>query len=170
MHVMIDLETMGTRPTAPIVAIGAVAFDEDGLYDQFYRVVDLCSSARAGAVIEAGTVMWWLRQSDEARAALQDQPVYLAEALSAFKDWLYSRQVKGVWGNGASFDNVVLAEAYRRMEMPCPWPFWKDRCYRTVKAMHPDIQLQRHGVAHNALDDARDQAMHLIAIWAGESA
>lgn len=31
MHVMIDLETMGTSNTAAIVAIGAVAFDIDGI-------------------------------------------------------------------------------------------------------------------------------------------
>ncbi len=31
MHIMIDLETMGTRADAPIVSIGAVAFDAKGL-------------------------------------------------------------------------------------------------------------------------------------------
>ena len=31
MHIMLDLETMGTRPDAPIIAIGAVAFNAMGV-------------------------------------------------------------------------------------------------------------------------------------------
>ena len=75
MHIMIDLETMGTRPDAPIVAIGAVAFRPDsqhkdgemelgGIYGTFYMTIDLAKSVREGAVIDPDTVMWWMQQSD----------------------------------------------------------------------------------------------------------
>jgi len=36
MHIMIDLETMGARPNAPIISIGAVAFDANGIDREFY--------------------------------------------------------------------------------------------------------------------------------------
>jgi exodeoxyribonuclease VIII len=45
-----------------------------------------------------------------------------------------------------------------------PWPFWKDKCYRTVKGIWKDIKLDRVGTHHNALHDAESQAEHLIAI------
>jgi exodeoxyribonuclease VIII len=44
------------------------------------------------------------------------------------------------------------------------WEFWKDRCYRTIKNCYPDVPFDRRGTHHNALDDARSQALHLIAI------
>lgn len=168
MHIMIDIETMGTRPTAPIVSIGAVAFDGNGITRDFYRVVDLDSAVAGGAAIEPGTVMWWLTQSDEARAALTDDIAEpLSDVLEAFTLWATATAIDGVWGNGATFDNVLVAEAYKRLDMLAPWPFWKDRCYRTVKNMFPAVELVRNGTHHHALADAETQALHLIEISKG---
>lgn len=177
MHVMIDLETMGTRPDAPIVAIGAVLFSPEtqhkdgtveigGIHRSFYANVDLASSVNSGAPIEASTVMWWLQQSDEARAALlaKDDVYSLVGALSALNAWCDWGRIEGVWGNGATFDNVILRQSYYRTAVICPWPFWADRCYRTIKSIHGDVPIDRTGTHHNALDDARTQAEHLLAI------
>lgn len=163
MHVMIDLETMGTRPNAPIVAIGAVAFDANTLGPEFYTVVDLGDAVSEGAVIDPNTVLWWMQQSDEARAVFKRDGEPLGFALGEFRQWICDLDLDGVWGNGASFDNVILSEAYRRLGTETPWPFWKDRCYRTVKNMF-DVPMGRIGVHHNALDDAKTQAMHLMRI------
>jgi hypothetical protein len=168
MHIMIDLETMGTRADAPIISIGAVAFDKDGVTQVFYRPVALQSSVRSGGVIDPRTVMWWLRQSAAARAALEDgedAAVSLEDALRDFSQMVcsYGDSLKGVWGNGASFDNTIMHESAHRTKVPL-WEFWKDRCYRTVKSSHPDVAMERVGEHHNALDDAKSQALHLIAI------
>ena len=163
MHIMIDLETMGTRPNAPIIAIGAVAFDPDGVHDEFYAVVDLADSVAEGGVMDPSTVLWWMKQSDEARAEFDRPGKPLGFALGDFREWVSKYDISGVWGNGASFDNVILSEAYRRMGNDAPWPFWKDRCYRTMKSLS-SIKMQRSGAHHNALDDARDQARHLLDI------
>jgi exodeoxyribonuclease VIII len=171
MHIMLDLETMGTRPDAPIVAIGAVAFNAMGVTDEtFYHVVSLHSAVRSGAVIDPSTVMWWLRQGDSARNALteaQDEAIELDVALRDFMQFVcaYGDSLKGVWGNGASFDNVLMHESGKRCRVPM-WEFWKDKCYRTAKGMYPDVGMNRSGTHHNALDDARSQAEHLIAISA----
>lgn len=173
LDVMVDLETMGTGPLAPIVAIGAVLLDPiDGTMGaRFYTAVDLASSVETGAVIDPSTVLWWLRQGDEARAAIaQDGAVDISHALVDFHNWLATHsnpQRVRVWGNGASFDNVILAQAYRMAKLPVPWRYTNDRCYRTIKAQHPDVPLQRTGTHHNALDDAETQALHLIAMMAG---
>ena len=182
MHIMLDLETMGTRPDAPIIAIGAVAFVSptqltglEGAKSEipgqvvasFYANVDLQSAVTTGATIDPSTVMWWLKQSDEARAAFDAKGVDILTALGQFSEWFAAHagdSCDGVWGNGASFDNVILSESYKRVGMTPPWPFWKDRCYRTVKSMYPDVPMERDGTHHNALDDARSQALHLIEI------
>lgn len=71
-HLMLDLETMGKKPGAPIVSMGAVFFDpitgETG--GEFYRVICLESSMYFGAKPDAGTILWWLKQSSEARSAI----------------------------------------------------------------------------------------------------
>ena len=169
MHIMIDLETMGNRPNAPIIAIGAVAFDAGGLAKEFYCTVSLHSAVRSGAVIDPSTVMWWLGQDKIAQDALTDkqgEAIGLEVALREFMQFVcsYGDGLKGVWGNGATFDNVILAESYRRLDKVAPWPFWKDKCYRTVKGMYPDVRMERSGTHHNALDDAKSQALHLVRI------
>ncbi|HHE8470041.1 TPA: 3'-5' exoribonuclease, partial [Klebsiella pneumoniae] len=72
VHVMVDLETMGKKYNAPIVAIGAVVFDPatGSIGESFYKVVCLESSVNWGAVIDPSTVIWWLKQSSEARSAI----------------------------------------------------------------------------------------------------
>ena len=43
-HIMVDLETADTKPTAAIFSIGAVAFTAAGVTQKFHAVVDLQSS------------------------------------------------------------------------------------------------------------------------------
>lgn len=168
-HIMLDLETMGSGPDAAIIAIGAVEFDLDKqkLGKEFYVTVDLTSSVEHGGVIDPGTVLWWMKQSDEARRMFQLTNKHIVTALTDFVDFISACAPKKditVWGNGAAFDNVILSSAFRRIGAPAPWEFWNDRCYRTVKALRPDIKMKREGTHHNALDDARDQTKHLFEI------
>ena len=166
MHIMLDLETMGTRPDAPIIAIGAVAFDKEGVHESFYEVLDLAWAVRDGAVMSPETVIWWLQQSDEARSAVTRRGIEPRVALRRFGLMVEPLALDGMWGNGASFDNVILSETYLRLGMKAPWSFRKDKCYRTAKGMYPAVEINRSGTHHNALDDARSQAEHLIAISA----
>jgi len=165
MHVMLDLETMGNNPNAPIVAIGACRFDEGGVSDDtFYRTVSLASAVEAGAEMDADTVIWWMQQSADARGEIVAADGDALDVLCDFTQWLKSDGLDGLWGNGASFDNVILAQTYRRFGQPLPWPFWLDRCYRTMKSFS-EVKMVRDGTHHNALDDAVSQARHLIEIW-----
>lgn len=171
--VMVDLETMGTGPNAAIIAIGAVEFDpvEFRTGSEFYEVVSLESSVTSGGIMDPATVMWWLDQSEEARKAVQAEASHINVALLRFSEWLGQRALRKelrLWGNGAGFDNVILETSYKRTMLPCPWDYSSNRCYRTMKALHPTIKAVRAGTHHNALDDAITQARHLLAILAAE--
>lgn len=158
--VMVDLETLGNGSNAVIISIGAVAFDSASgkIESEFYVNVDPQSCVDAGMKMDVSTVMWWMGQSDEARAAFKKPSVPLEAALVMFKDWY--PQAAALWGNGATFDNVILSNAYNAAGIGRPWHFTKDRCYRTLKALRPDIKQDRVGTHHNALDDAKFQALH----------
>lgn len=171
VEIMLDLETMGKGPRAAITQIGAVAFDAERqiILGRFQRNVDLESSVRCGGEMDASTVLWWLRQSDEARAAYEHATCTIHTALMCFVEFIATYEAAEcdglpVWGNGASFDNVILRGAYERIEMQAPWRFWQDRCYRTVKAMNKDVPFERVGVHHLAVDDAESQALHLMKL------
>lgn len=81
---MVDMETMGNGPDAPIVSIGAVFFDPStgNTGAEFYQVVSLESSMSFGMKPDASTIQWWLKQSSEARSAiLVDEAMGLLETL-----------------------------------------------------------------------------------------
>ncbi|HGX8800851.1 TPA: RecE family exodeoxyribonuclease, partial [Escherichia coli] len=66
-HLMIDLETMGKNPDAPIISIGAIFFDPQtgDMGPEFSKTIDL---ETAGGVIDRDTIKWWLKQSREAQS------------------------------------------------------------------------------------------------------
>jgi len=166
-NIMLDLETLGNGSDAAMLAIGAVKFDVyDGLGEEFYLIIDPQTCVDAGLKIDASTVMWWMKQSHEARLAFNDQSkmVPLIGALLDFSNWVGDKKNSLIWGNGANFDNVILSNAYKATGMVQPWPYWGDRCYRTIAALKKDIKLNRVGTHHNALDDAKTQAEHLSQI------
>jgi len=162
-NVMVDLETLGKNSNAVIISLGAVIFNESRITGSFYRKIDAQSCVDAGLKMDVSTIMWWMEQSDAARAEFKNTKSSLTETLLDFSEWFPKEAC--LWGNGATFDNVILGNAYDSLRFERPWQFWSDRCYRTVKALYPQVSADPFaGVAHNALDDARHQALHLIKI------
>lgn len=160
-RIMLDLETMGNKPTSAIIAIGAVKFGNGEILDRFYQKISLESSMDAGLTVDASTIIWWMNQSDDARKEFKDNDPHIDSVLIDF--WVWCGEVNEMWGNGASFDNTILSNAYDVVGIEKPWKFWQDRCYRTIKASSP-IELKRVGTHHNALNDAESQALHLMEI------
>ncbi|HFO5508888.1 TPA: 3'-5' exoribonuclease, partial [Escherichia coli] len=161
-HLMIDLETMGKNPDAPIASIGAVFFDpqtgEQG--PEFSKIIDM---GTCGGTVDISTIEWWLQRSGEARAAILADRIPLDDALLQLREFIDENSGEffvQVWGNGANFDNVILRRSYERQEIPCPWRYYNDRDVRTIvelgKAIDFDARtaIPFEGERHNALDDA----------------
>jgi hypothetical protein len=173
-HVMLDLETLDNTPTSVIVSIGAVSMDLDKLKltgDEFYQVVDPVSCQKMGLTIGADTVRWWLQQATDAKSIFRETAEKVRDlpaSLRLFTGWCSgSGFVKEVamWGNGATFDNVILRNAYKACDLEAPWSFRQDFCYRTMwRNFSQDQKYKPIGVKHNSLDDARNQAIALVDI------
>ena len=172
-HLMIDLETMGKNPDAPIISIGAIFFDPQtgDMGPEFSKTIDLETT---GGVIDRDTIKWWLKQSREAQSAILTDEIPLDDALLQLREFIDENSGEffvQVWGNGANFDNVILRRSYERQGIPCPWRYYNDRDVRTIvelgKAIDFDARtaIQFEGERHNALDDARYQAKYVSAIW-----
>ncbi|WP_089613031.1 3'-5' exonuclease, partial [Escherichia coli] len=173
IHLMIDLETMGKNPDAPIISIGAIFFDPQtgDMGPEFSKTIDL---ETAGGVIDRDTIKWWLKQSREAQSAIMADEIPLDDALLQLREFIDENSGEffvHVWGNGANFDNTILRRSYERQGIPCPWRYYNDRDVRTIvelgKAIDFDARtaIPFEGERHNALDDARYQAKYVSAIW-----
>ena len=172
-HLMIDLETMGTNPDAPINSICGKFFDpETGeMGPEFSKTIDLDT---AGGVIDRDVIKWWLKQSREAQSAILTDEIPLDDALLQLREFIDENSGEffvQVWGNGANFDNVILRRSYERQGIPCPWRYCNDRDVRTIVELGKTLNFDARtdipfdGERHNALDDARYQAKYVSAIW-----
>ena len=172
-HLMIDLETMGKNPDAPIISIGAIFFDPQTgeMGPEFSKTIDL---ETAGGVIDRDTIKWWLKQSREAQSAILTDEIPLDDALLQLREFIDENSGEffvQVWGNGATFDNVILRRSYERQGIPCPCRYTNDRDVRTMVALGLVMDFDARttipfeGERHNALNDARYQAKYVSAIW-----
>ena len=178
-HLMVDVESLGKKPDAPIVSIGAVFFDPASgqTGPEFYKVISLESAMEWGGVPDASTILFWLKATPEARSEIvMDHAIPLDDALLQFKDFIAENAANGkdsvqVWGNGSSFDNVLLENSYDRTGIPRPWKFWNNRDVRTIvelgKAVGctPRYEISFEGEPHKAISDALHQVKYVSAIW-----
>lgn len=174
-HIMLDLETLGTKPGSIVTAIGAVHFGQGQIHRTFYTTIDARDAARYGLTLDADTALWWLKKSEPARLELTQATKPLRPALQEFLDWLmHAAPPSGlladylaslqVWGNGATFDPPLIEAALAAAGHPCPWNHRQVRCYRTVAALDPSELKPRPDIPHHALHDATAQALHLMQI------
>ena len=173
-HCMIDLETLGTQPGSIILSIGAVLFDPtqpvpNCLGEEFYYVVGKPTCLAAGLTFSQDTLDWWKKQSPEARKVLTqsedpNESISLKKVLDLLSVWLPPNTK--VWSNGANFDQPLLDVAYNKVGKSIPWKYYHSRCHRTVVALHPNEKALRPPtiLAHNALEDAKWQAKHLVNV------
>jgi hypothetical protein len=170
---MVDLETLGVRPTSAIISIGACKFDPNtfAITDVFHQVISRESlSEYPEFTVDQSTIDWWENQTDEAKAASYSNKDgrHIKSVLIDFAE--FAHKDAEVWGNGSDFDNVLLAHAYNVTGVPLPWKFWNNRCYRTMKNQFPEVAFSRQGTHHNAMHDAISQAKHLMRILARQEA
>jgi hypothetical protein len=179
MEVMLDIETLSTRPNAIILIIGAIKFKRTEKYneniddkilnklDTFYRRITISSCTEVGLIQSKETVNWWESQKDEIKKeAFTDQNrVSLQEALKSFSVWFKEGEKNSrtlIWGNGSDFDITILGEAYNRCNIEIPWKFWLVRDLRTLLDIGniKMIDLPQYNL-HHALYDCYRQIIGL---------
>lgn len=176
LHVMLDLECLGTTVDSAILSIGAVKFDpmsDEKPEDAIYIPVDPKDCQRLGMRVDADTVMWWLNdERDPARKELlrlykEQKPLELTTALSAFSDW-YGVEPLPVWGYPVTFDNAIMNTAYARCGDNLPWDYLNDsRCLETLISLAPSVERPLFFadlIPHHPVDDCVSQIAHLRAI------
>ena len=146
MDVMLDLETLSTRPNAVILILAAIKFKRSENYneqiidknleklDTFYRRIKISSCTEVGLIQSQETIDWWAKQNDDVKneAINNKDRVLLQDALKDFSVWFKEGTNGCIWGNGSDFDITILGEAYNRCNIEIPWKFWLVRDLRTI--------------------------------------
>lgn len=166
---MVDLETFGTTNNAIITAIGACFFDPTTatIGQEFYVNVDANDGLRRGFQLDINTLYWWCKQSAQAGEALSNPtPVPVDTALYQFAAFIQENRQKhlAVWSH-ATFDAVVLTNAYNRVNIKLPFHYRDAKDIRTLHYLIGDVDVgEFEGARHNALADARHQAKYVSAM------
>lgn len=165
-HICFDLETLGNNSHSPIIAIGAVKFDiEKGIYDTFYVNVYYPYGIPEHYKVDYSTIMWWMQQSNEAREMLIYNKDTLYNSITSFLNW-----IDETWNfddclywSMSTFDFPILNWAIKNEIADTQGlPYTMARDYRTIKDLLKLEYPPFEGVKHNALDDARNEALLII--------
>lgn len=173
--VMIDIETLSTKPDAVVLSVGAVAFNMQN--EQIIindSNLDLTDQFRLGRRVDADTLHWWMRQDDLARTLAFGEegrePVHrntLFEMVlrdtgcgpEAFSKMRY------IWANSPSFDLVILNDLFGKEG--CFWNYRQERDVRTIcdgLDYKPEMHAQ-DGVAHTPVWDCMYQIKKVRNAW-----
>ena len=167
--VMLDIETLGTRPECVVVTLGAVKFNPYKLDDPgpgIYMRLDADEQLELGREVQDETMLWWLDQAEDVREeALGDgtDRIKLEQMYRELNRFLVG--VDSIWCQGPAFDIVILENIYRQMGWPTPWQFWQIRDSRTLFGVHGDPREKNKSGLHNALEDCVSQAQGVQKIY-----
>lgn len=170
VHIMHDFESLAKDTDVPnLLTLGAAKFTREGIIDRFIVRFDTEDCERFGLKIEAGTVKWWFddkrQAAREAIAALGEVDLYAG--LDGYAQWINQTptdQRGSAWSKGSNFDNAKLKSIYKKVGLEWPFSYKQEECYRTMVNRFPDVPFEPQGIGHSAIDDAVNQALHLIAI------
>ena len=169
MEVMIDIETLNTKPDSVIATLGAVKFNRNKFcdniknYNTFYRRIDLKSCLDIGLTSSKDTIKWWNEQPESAKTEIFDTKnrISIQQCLKEFKEWF--KPCYKIWSHGDDFDCVILKNAYDKCNIEAPWKFWNTRDTRTIFDICGYYFNQNNGtsIVHHSLQDAFRQTIAL---------
>lgn len=174
-NVMLDLETLGTRPDAAILSIGAIAFNLHDNLTQYFEVK--CGADLTKYSVDYATFKFWMERPDDARNALFTEVVPLADGLRGLANWIrYScgnDSSPNIWAMPSKFDLPILENAFKVENVPVPWKYDSDACLRTLCKLAKITKAQRvqPRIPHDALSDCEAQlaTLRLALQWLANS-
>lgn len=152
LNITFDLETCALCPTAAVMSIGAVVWNDkaedtpfalDGFEKgvSFYRHVDLRSSFLDGFAFDKKTSEWWASQDDKVKKAVLDYDDNPLEPIDCVVDDFFcfiqntkkevsAKEIK-LWSQGADFDIAILRNICDKYNMEIPVNYRNFRDHRT---------------------------------------
>ena len=189
-HLIIDMETLGTKPNSVVLSMACVPFNFNSNVDfeslvksSFYVKFDTIEQIQHHKrKVDENTVNWWKKQqSEEAKSVIRPSKndVSLETGLRAFSKFVgstgYDFKNSFVWSRGIAFDGPLLESIYDNVDtINIPVNTWLYRDIRTyVDTLEGSIdgygRFQDLGltgvVKHNALHDVCCDVIRMKKIY-----
>lgn len=139
--VMVDIETLGTKPDSTVFQIAAAVFDikTGELQETFNMTADISCSK---PVVDGSTIKWWLETDKELFAKLLSSGNCSEDYMfQQFHVWMEELAKKGdirLWGNGILFDNNFIRTHFEMSGLKYPVKYNNDRDVRTILQLVAD--------------------------------
>ena len=162
LHAMLDFETYSLERNAALISCGIVLFDSTGIKDTFYCNI----IPHPEQHVSEDTLAWWETQSTEAKESLLVDRLPFEQAITLILDFL--EPADSLWAKGSLNDIIWLESACGLAGKQLNIPYNQKYCMRTIEHFisEPEDYVNPN-VVHNALEDAKAQALTLINILKG---
>ena len=162
--VMLDFEALGKGPGKCVCQVGAIYFDNitGELGNQFNANIDPESHEFYGGKLDANTVLWWLKQSEQARNAVFSDPKNIVTVFEGLNQFL--APAKRIWSH-ATFDFVTLLETMKQLSIKPAFSSKSSMDLRTLVYLGgrgTTVDAAREGIHHDALDDCKHQVKYCV--------
>lgn len=174
---VLDIETGSLRNKTHIFTIGLVIGNlvtGEILAESYYRINGVGQEDR---IKDHDTFEVFWKDSSlvslEAQREIFDETLprmSLAEALLKLNDDINDFKKKhdvkqvNITGNGSEFDNAIIVEAYRDLDIELPWKYGDNQSLRTIVwlgrlllGIDPKYAIEFEGILHHALHDCRHE-------------
>jgi len=165
-HFTIDIETLGLNPNAIVLSIGCVKWNmKNGITGEFHQALDI-ETQQLGRSITGSTIQFWIDQprnfglDGETRHHPYDSLGDLREFI--LPSWTPKQST--IWAQGPQFDITILEDLAYQNNMQVPWEYNSVRDARTLWKLFPHEADHPNPHKHNALEDARTEALNTINI------
>lgn len=176
---MLDIETLATSSEKAVVSQAALIgydLDQDEIIPiRHHQYYPLDPQIKAGRVVDADTIIWWMTQPDAARSHFiecasddpEELPALLRNLQMMFRDLVKNRPYE-IYANSPNFDCTIMKSLFNDHGMQMPWDFRMERDLRTLCSqanINPKEVPHVSGfIPHNAYWDCRQQiAIYLAA-------
>lgn len=163
-RLMLDFETLSLDECPVILSIGAVVFNENGFIECLSEKIDQQSCLNIGCTIGQDVIDWWDKQSDAAKMAAFGGTTNIGYAMGMLVELYNRHECEEIWSKGSLNDILWANNILKKCGLVKPWKFSREMCFRTFLKYSPKVEFTPEGEAHNALDDAINQAKHFIHI------
>ena len=122
---MVDCETLdiGERPV--LLSIGAVVFDENGIYQYFQADIDIESSKACGFTVSQSTLDWWDQQDPIAKNMAFAGKERIDVVLRKLVEFYLNHGCTEIWSKGALADIRWINNALDYFGIERPWKYYK---------------------------------------------
>ena len=158
---MVDIETLDVEAPSIVLSAGIVLFnlnDKDTAQSLkgdrcLYTTINPTQQVEVGRSVSPSTVIWHFGQEHSSDTRTDGQDIRFQ--LYKLSEFIGDRKL---WGNGSSFDNVILRNLFKQFDVPFT-NYWNDQDLRTLKRLSGVKDGVENKTPHNALADAKAQVL-----------